>query len=153
MLRNRSVLVAAAAALAALSLTGCSVKEVLSNSRESEYTSYETAAEMWPSGELPGWIPTDATGIRSLETKDGRLSVIRVTTSSPLEGDCEEKPRTGVPVLTATWTAAAERPDVVTVCDDYEIMPIDDGWLGWFEGPEAPSRLAPGSQAGEASSR
>jgi hypothetical protein len=151
MSQKRVLLALAAAALAALSLAGCSVKEVLSNSRESEFASYDTAAEMWPSGELPGWIPADATGIRSLETKDGRLSVIRVTTSSPLEGECEERAREGVPVLTATWTAAAERPDVVMVCEEYEIMPTEDGWLGWFEGPEAPSRLSPGSQAGAAS--
>ncbi|GGE95444.1 hypothetical protein [Mycetocola zhadangensis] len=142
MLIHRPVLVFAATALAALSLTGCSVQDVLSNSRETEFASYEAAVEMWPSGELPGWIPTDATGIRSLETKDGRLSVIRVSTSSPLEGECEERPREGVPVLTASWTAAADRPDVVTVCDDYEIMPVEGGWLGWFEGPEEPSRLA-----------
>ena len=148
MLTNRPLLVLAAAALAALSLTGCSVKDVLSNSRESEFASYDTASEMWPSGDMPGWIPTDATGIRSLETKDGRLSVVRVTTTSPPDGECEERAREGVPVLTATWTATAERPDVVTVCDGYEIMPIEGGWLGWFEGPEAPSRLAPDSEAG-----
>ena len=149
MLTNRPLLVVvAAAALAALSLTGCSVKDVLSNSRESEFATYDTAAEMWPSGEMPGWIPTDATGIRSLETKDGRISVVRVATTSPPEGECEERPREGVPVLTATWTAAAERPDVVTVCDGYEIMPIEGGWLGWFEGPDLPSRLTPNSEAG-----
>jgi hypothetical protein len=151
MLTHRSLVVIAATAFAALSLTGCSVEDVLGNSRESEFATYDTAAEMWPSGDLPDWIPTDATDIRSLETKDGRLSVIRVTTESPLEGECEERPREGVPVLTATWTAAAERPDVVTVCDEYEIMPIEGGWLGWFEGPDEPSRLAPGSLAGQAS--
>ena len=148
MLTHRSLLLPAAALIAAFSLTGCSVQEVLGNSRESEFASYDTAVEMWSSGDLPSWIPTDATDIRSLETKDGRLSVVRVTTSSPLEGDCEERAREGVPVLTATWTAAAERPDVVTVCDEYEIMPVEGGWLGWFEGPEPPSRLAAHVQRG-----
>ncbi|PWC06485.1 hypothetical protein [Mycetocola zhujimingii] len=148
MLTRRSLPAVAAATLVALTLSGCSVKDVLSNSREAQFATYDTAAEHWASGDMPGWIPTDATDIRSLETKDGRLSVIRITTSSPPEGDCVERAREGAPVLTATWTAAAERPAMVTVCDEYEIMPVEDGWLGWFEGEEPPSRLAPSSEAG-----
>ncbi len=148
MLRHRPLLTVAAAAALAIALSGCSVKDVLSNSRESQFASYDTAAEHWVSGEMPAWIPTDATDIRSLETKDGRLSVVRVTSSSPPEGECVEREREGVPVLTATWTAAEERPAVVTVCDGYEIMPMEDGWLGWFEGEEPPSRLTPSSEAG-----
>lgn len=148
MLRNRPLLAVATAALLAITLSGCSVKDVFSGSRESQFASYDAASEHWASGALPGWIPTDATDIRSLESKDGRLSVIRVTSPSPPLGECVEAAREGVPVLTATWTAAAERPAVVTVCDEYEIMPMDDGWLGWFEGEEEPSRLAPVSAAG-----
>lgn len=145
MLTHRPLFAVAAAALLALTLTGCSVKDLFSNSREAQFDTHEAAVEHWVSGDVPGWIPTDATDIRSLETKDGRLSVIRVTSPSSPVGECVERAREGVPVLTATWTAAAERPAVVTVCDGYEIMPMEDGWLGWFEAEEAPSRLAPAS--------
>lgn len=122
-------------------LSGCSVETLLRNSHEDHFADYDSAAEGWVGGEIPGWIPTDATGIRRLATKDERISVIRIESDSVPRGDCAEEPRQGVPVLTASWTAA-ERPDVVTVCGGYEIMPTEDGWLGWLYDPKEPGRLS-----------
>ena len=122
-------------------LSGCSLEAMVSNSHEDHFADYDTAAEKWIGSEIPGWIPTDATGIRRLATRDERISVIRIESASSPRGDCTEQPRIGVPVLTAAWTAA-ERPDVVTVCGAYEIMPTEDGWLGWLYDPKEPGRLS-----------
>ncbi|RLP68310.1 hypothetical protein D9V29_13855 [Mycetocola manganoxydans] len=125
----------------ALVLSGCSIEEYVVNSHEESFGTYTAAAEDWVGGDMPEWIPTDATGIRRIATRDERISTIRIETTSAPRGDCEEQPREGVPVLTATWSAA-ERPDSVLVCDGYEIMPTENGWLGWLYNPEEPGRLS-----------
>ncbi|MBG6238386.1 hypothetical protein IWX78_001358 [Mycetocola sp. CAN_C7] len=132
------------AATASIALSGCSVDSVesyLRNAHEDHFATYDTAAEDWVGGEIPGWIPTDATGIRRIATRDERISTIRIESSSPPRGECVEQPRIGAPVLTATWSAA-ERPDIVLVCGGYEIMPTNDGWLGWLYNPKEPGRLS-----------
>ena len=129
------------AATLGFGLSGCSIEEYVVNSHEESFASYDAAAEGWAGGEMPAWIPTDATGIRRIATRDERIATIRIETATTPRGDCEEQPRQGVPVLTATWTAA-ERPDVVLVCGGYEIMPTEDGWLGWRYDPEEPGRLS-----------
>lgn len=137
----RTLTALALAGALALTLSGCSFEALVTNSHEDHFADYESAAEKWVGSEIPGWIPTDATGIRRLATHDERISVIRIETGSTPRGTCTEQPRAGVPVLTASWTAA-ERPDVVTVCGGYEIMPTEDGWLGWLYNPKEPGRLS-----------
>ncbi len=122
-------------------LAGCSaIGDVLSRQHREDFATYEDAAEGWVGVGIPAWIPTDATGIRNLATADETVSVVRVVTESPLAGECETAERRGIPVLSAEWAdldwSTVGFPDEVERCGDYEIVPTDDGWLGWFSATE-----------------
>jgi len=121
-----------AAGILLISLTGCSqIANLIARQHEESYATYEAAERDWVGVDLPGWIPEDATGLRNLATNDETVGVIRVISDSPLAGDCTTEERRGIPTLAADWSTQAW-PDEVQRCGDYEVMPMDDGWLGWF---------------------
>lgn len=114
-----------------LALTGCAqVMNTLTNQHEENFDSYAAAEEGWVGVEIPSWIPVDATDLRNLATNNEGIAVIRVVTDSPLAGHCETADRLGIPQLDAEWSTE-EWPARVERCGDYEVMPMDDGWLGW----------------------
>ena len=128
--------VAFATGLAVLALTGCAeIHNLVSKQHEEQFATYSAAAEDWKGVDIPGWIPDDATDLRNVATLDETVSVVRVVTSSDLAGSCETTPREGIPQLAVDWSTE-EWPLEVQVCGDYEVMPMQDGWLGWFNATE-----------------
>lgn len=122
-------------------LAGCTaIDDVLSRQHREDFDTYDVAAEGWVGVDIPSWIPDDATDLRNLATTDETVAVIRVVSDSPLT-DCEPAERRGLPALAADWSTQ-EWPDEVQRCGDYEVMPMDDGWLGWF------NATAPGQTPG-----
>jgi hypothetical protein len=125
-----------AAGILLIGLTGCSqIANLIAKQHEESYPTYEAAARDWVGVDIPGWIPEDATDLRNLATNDETVSVIRVVSDSPLPADCTTEDRHGIPTLAANWSTQSW-PDEVQVCGDYEVMPMTDGWLGWFNATE-----------------
>ncbi|MGN6502034.1 MAG: hypothetical protein ACTHKX_03905 [Pseudolysinimonas sp.] len=122
---------AAAIGLAVLTLAGCAgIQNLLQHQHEETFSTYAKAQDGWVGVEVPSWIPADAVELHNLATDDESQAVIRVTTESVPVG-CTETSRHGAPALTADWTSD-EWPDTVLACGDYEVMGVDEGWLGWF---------------------
>lgn len=132
---ERSASTATAAAVVGalvLTLTGCAgIQHLLQNEHEETFATYAEAEDGWVGVDIPPWIPRDASDLHNLATNDEQVSVVRVATSSQPEGSCTPADRRGLPALTAEWSAE-KFPATVMVCGDYELMPMDDGWLGWF---------------------
>ena len=126
-----TALAAAVVGAAVLLLTGCAnITHVLQHEHEESFASYHVAAKDWIGVQIPAWIPDDATDLHNIATLNEQVSVVRVTTQSQPVG-CADSERHGIPSLTAEWSSD-DWPDVVLLCGDYEVMPLDDGWLGWF---------------------
>ncbi len=121
-----------AAGVVLIAVTGCAqISDVFSKQHREVFPTYAAADDGWVGVGIPGWIPDDATDLRNIATVDETVSVIRVVTETDLAGTCETAPREGIPQLTADWSTDVW-PDEVQRCGDYEVMPMDDGWLGWF---------------------
>jgi hypothetical protein len=119
-----------------IALTGCvQVSDVFSKQHREDFATYEAAVDGWVGVGIPAWIPEDATDLRNIATLDETVAVIRVVTEADLAGTCEAVPREGIPQLIADWSTEVW-PDEVQLCGDYEVMPMDDGWLGWFQADE-----------------
>jgi len=118
--------------LATLSLTGCSMLPGGTSHFEKTFTDYASAKQNWRNGDIPSWIPEDFTRVRSRAMTDGSAAMVEVTTTTPPVGDCTEAPRIGEPTLSGVWQPE-ELPDEITRCGEYEIMPVEGGWFGWYE--------------------
>lgn len=119
-----------------IAITGCAqIANFVAKQHEESYATYEAAARDWVGVDIPDWIPLDASDLRNLATNDETVSVIRVVSESPLAGDCTTTDRRGIPTLAADWSTQSW-PDQVQLCGDYEVIPMDDGWLGWFNATE-----------------
>jgi hypothetical protein len=123
------------------SLAGCSaISDVLSKQHREQFATYDEAADGWVGVGIPDWIPSDATDLRNLATGDETVAVVRVVTGSPLPTECATVERRGIPALSADWAdldwSTEGFPDEVHDCGDYEVVPTDDGWLGWFNATE-----------------
>jgi hypothetical protein len=126
---------AAAAGLSVIALTGCAaVQHLLQHEHEESFATYAEAQQDWIGVGVPAWIPADSTDLHNLATDDESQSVIRVTSASTPVG-CSDADRQGLPALTADW-APQEWPNSVLSCGEYEVVPLDDGWLGWFNAAE-----------------
>lgn len=131
-----TALAAMTGAALVLGLTACANIDDLVHQRHQEsFPTYAAAAEGWVGVDIPTWIPSDATDLRSVASTDETVSVVRVTTDTPLEGDCTVVDRHGIPAFAVDWSTDAW-PDTVWRCGDYEVMSMDDGWLGWFNAAE-----------------
>lgn len=125
-----------AAGIVLIVLTGCAqMSDVFGKQHREDFPTYAAAADGWVGVGIPDWIPDDATDLRNIATLDETVSVIRVVTEADLAGTCETAPREGIPQLTADWSTDVW-PDEVQRCGDYEVMPMDDGWLGWYQADE-----------------
>ena len=126
---------AAVAGIAVLTLTGCAgIQHALQHEHEESFATYALAEKGWVGVDLPGWIPADATSLHNLATDNEQVSVIQVTSDSEPIG-CSDADRHGAPALTAEWSTD-EWPDRLLTCGDYEVMPVEGGWLGWFNAAE-----------------
>ena len=127
---------AACGALLVLGLTACTgIDDLLHNQHSETFATYDAAEEGWVGVGIPSWIPDDATDLRSIASTNEQVAVIGVTTNSPLAGDCTEQERHGVPAFDADWVPDTW-PDTVSVCGEYEVMAVEDGWVGWFNAAE-----------------
>jgi hypothetical protein len=118
-------------ALATVSLTGCSMLPGGSGVFEETFTDYASAKAEWRNGDIPSWIPDDFTRVRSRATTDGSTAMVEVLTATPPVGDCTEASRIGEPTLSGVWQPE-ELPDEVLRCGEYEIIPVEGGWFGWY---------------------
>ena len=119
--------------VAALSLTGCSMLPGNTGHFEETFTDYASAESGWRNGTIPSWIPDELSRVRSRAMTDGSAAIVEVLTESEIVGDgCTESARIGSPDLGGVWEPD-EFPDEVMHCGDYEIMPVDGGWFGWYE--------------------
>jgi hypothetical protein len=126
-----------AGGLLLIGLTGCAqIGNLIAKQHEESFAGYETAEHDWVGVDIPDWIPSDATDLRNLATFDESVSVVRVVTDSGLAEDCATEDRRGIPALAADWSTQ-EWPAEVQRCGDYEVIPMPDGWLGWFNATEA----------------
>jgi len=141
---RKTLLAIAAAGLAAIALSGCTdVSSALSTRHEEYFDTYADAEANWVTGEIPAWIPTDSTAVRSVTSKDNLNRIIHVTTKSDPVGDCTTGPAPDVDALSSGWTPNTF-PKEVTVCGEYSIMEFDNGWFGWFgTAPEATEEVDP----------
>ncbi|MFD1720438.1 hypothetical protein [Amnibacterium endophyticum] len=125
-----------------LSTTGCSaVIDAVHRTHQETFTDRAAAERGWVGVDAPTWLPADAADIHDLATDDESQAVILAHGSSPLPSTCQEADRRGIPFDTASWAPVLDRfPDRVARCGDYEVMPVDGGWLGWFSATEAGQR-------------
>ena len=124
------------AAALLLGLTACAnIDNLLHQRHEESFETYETAASGWVGVELPEWVPTDSTELRSVASNDQTVSVIRVVSDSELAGDCARADRHGIPVFDVPWSTD-DWADTLFRCGEYEVQATDDGWLGWFNAAE-----------------
>ena len=144
---NRShrllILVPLAAALA-LTTTGCSaIANAVHRTHEEHFADRAAAEQGWKGVAAPAWLPEDATDIHNLATNDESNSVI-LAHGAALPAGCREADRRSIPFDTASWAPTLDRfPDRVERCGDYEVMPVDGAWLGWFTATEAGQTPAP----------
>lgn len=117
--------------LAALPLTGCSMLPGGAAHFEETFTDYPSAKQDWRNGDIPSWIPTDVTRVRSRAMTDGSAAIVEVITATPPVGDCTEAARVDEPTLSGVWQPE-EFPDQIIRCGEYEIMPVEGGWFGWY---------------------
>lgn len=116
-------------------LTGCAqLDRMVSQQHEESFPTYAAAEEGWVGVDIPAWIPGDATELRNVATFDETVAVMRVVADEEPSG-CVTAERRGIPALAAEWSTQ-EWPDEVLRCGEYEVMPMDDGWLGWFQASE-----------------
>lgn len=132
-----------------LGITGCSgIQRLLQHEHEESFATYAEASEGWVGVAIPAWIPASATDLRNLATTNEQMSVVRVATPDEPVGACETGERLELPALTADWTPewATGLPGQALHCGDYEIVPVEGGWLGWFNAEE--EGQTPGSSPG-----
>jgi len=135
---RKTLLAIAAVGLTLATLSGCSnVSDALSTRHEEYFDTYADAQAGWVDGEIPAWIPTDSTGVRSVTSKETASRIVHVTTKSKLVGECETGPTPKLDPLSSGWTPNTF-PSEVTVCGEYSIMEFDGGWFGWYGTEPAP---------------
>ncbi|MBI5160073.1 MAG: hypothetical protein HY996_01420 [Micrococcales bacterium] len=120
-------------------LGGCAtIADAAQKQHEEVFDSYRTAQQDWRGPSLPAWVPQDATRIRALSTDNGSDVMVRVDSTDSLPAQCASADRKNLPYTTRDWAPdAAELPDRVTRCGDWEIVSTDDGYYAWFHAAAA----------------
>jgi len=119
--------------VAALPLAGCSMLPGGGDHFEETFTDYASAESGWSNGTIPAWIPDEFSRVRSRAMNDGSAGIVEVLTDSAIVGDgCATAARAGSPDLGGVWEPA-DFPDEVMDCGDYQIIPVEGGWFGWYE--------------------
>ena len=128
----------AAAALAAVALTGCSsFTDVLERVHSESFESRADAADGWVGVPMPAWLPEDATDIRTTATTDESRAVIAFAGDEP--SGCVGGARASLPFdgRYGGFKDPADLPDDVLWCGPYEVHETPDGWPAWFTATEA----------------
>lgn len=130
--RSRLVPLAATAALALITLSGCAVvDEIAHKQRSAEFPSASEMPEEWL--DRAPWLPADARDIRAMEsTVDEDAVSILVTSGSELSTDlCIEVPRQSAPTMEVPGAPDVYSANEVLACGDWSVLPAGDGWYGW----------------------
>lgn len=135
----------AAAALLALSLTGCSaVTDLLHNETETGFDDLEAFEEEWPRADEATWLPGDAELIHVRESSDADPAIIGFQSASLLDPTkCTETERLSGPSFTDEWAPEKVYVDRVFACGDWAVMATDDGWFGWTPSAPGEQKVAP----------
>ncbi|ONI65241.1 hypothetical protein ALI44B_00685 [Leifsonia sp. ALI-44-B] len=136
----RSLLVPAVVVLAVGGLSGCGVVEdVTSGSVTSTADTREAL-----SGEIPAWIPVDATGITRVDGTRGDAVSILFQSSSDLDpSSCVAVPRVSAPTVQVEDAPDVYAEDQVFSCGDWAVVPATGGWYGWTPATESTAAPSP----------
>lgn len=137
---TRLLFAPAAAILVVGGLAACSVVEgATSGSVTSTAETRETL-----SGEIPAWIPDDATGITRVEGARGDAASILLISSSDLNASsCEAVPRVSAPTVQVEDAPDVYSEDEVFSCGEWAVVPSEDGWYGWTPAIESTAVPSP----------
>ncbi|MGO2048116.1 MAG: hypothetical protein ACTH2X_12770 [Brachybacterium tyrofermentans] len=137
--RRRFLLLGAAGATAAASLSGCTFFQDTFQVGQREFT-YATAAEAEESGEsfrFQGFLPDDATDVRLLAQLDGDETVMRWTSPTVFASEhCTEEKVTSEPEIDADWLPETLPTDGF-VCGTWAVVRDGDTQYAWTQ-PTAP---------------
>ena len=130
--RSRLAPLAAAAVLALITLPGCAAVDQLAHKQSStEFASASDMPEQW--FDRAPWLPTDARGIRVMEsTVEENAASILVTSGAELSTDlCTEVPRQSAPTMEVPDAPDVYSAQQVLACGEWSVIPAGDGWYGW----------------------
>jgi hypothetical protein len=134
-----------AALLVGSTLAGCTMTNDLLH--KTKTTTFDSRGSM--AGNIPGWIPADATAITRVQTSDGDASSILLTSAEEPDADlCTSTPRLSAPTIGIDGAPDVYDADGDTVfsCGDWTVMVSPDGWYGWTPVTEDPA-AAPSATA------
>lgn len=143
MKKYRLIPVLAAGLVAASSLAGCAVVDTLRNEGSASFATTTELSESW--AKTAPWLPADAVDIKIREATNGDTAMLRATTSTDLDpAKCAEIDRQSAPVYAQDW-APDPYVDKAWVCDNWTVIPTDDGWFGWTPNDPDEQALSPGN--------
>ncbi len=121
------VIVAAAASVLALALTGCAgANPFASNAEETRYPGYAEAAA---DEATPDWIPEDAVNVW-VRSDDGDV-ILRFESGSPIGDEtCTDGPLEGEPDIESSWFPF-ERPADGKTCGEWRIFGQNNVYYAW----------------------
>ncbi|WP_150307747.1 hypothetical protein [Planctomonas psychrotolerans] len=142
----RTILTTMAALLVASTLAGCTMtNDAVYKTRTTTFDSHDSMA-----GDIPGWIPTDATAITRVQARDGDATSILLTSAEEPDADlCTTTPRLSAPTMQIAGAPDVYGTDGDTVfsCGDWTVMVSPDGWYGWTPVTEDPAAAPPAATA------
>lgn len=139
--RFKGILVASAAALAALALTGCGSIDLGSKFDKSVTHEFDTGAVGKEQEVLPRWVPDSATNIKEVVRSTGNERIIRMSYSGALPDNCQALKDQGAPSPTEliaalrTENASTTTDHAETVKQQYQTPLLTADW--WTTGQEA----------------
>jgi hypothetical protein len=136
----RALLVPAAAMLTVSALSGCSViQDTMSSSVTTTADSREDL-----SGDLPAWMPADASNITRVKGSKGDAVSILLSSAKDLDTDaCVETTRLSAPTMQVNNAPNVYKEDTVFSCGDWAVVPTSDGWYGWTPASESTTAPSP----------
>jgi hypothetical protein len=139
----RSLLVPSAVILIMGGLSGCSVvQDAMSNS----VTTTADSREELP-GDIPAWVPVDATDITQVKGSKGDAASILLTSTKDLDMDaCTPTPRLSAPTMQVENAPNGYSEEEVFSCGDWAVVPATGGWYGWTPATEGTAVPSPTSK-------
>lgn len=124
------LLAAASLLLATVALSGCA--ELTDQLRNESSKTFESADELhgnW--GKEAPWVPADAADITIRENVNAPAAILGFSSATPLDDSCVETKRQSGPAFAQDWVPDWTTQDSVFVCDEWAVMPTDDGYFAW----------------------
>jgi hypothetical protein len=136
----RSLLLPSVVVLAAAGLSGCTV--VTDAMNKSVTTTADSREDL--SGDIPAWVPADATKITRVAGGNGEAATILLTSAKELDtGTCVATPRLSAPTMQIDDAPDVYSEDEVLSCGDWAVIPSAGGWYGWTPATESSAVPSP----------